>query len=119
MEQEILKHGIKAYKEMKNPAHNFWVKAKEIFIEILIIVFAVTISIWLHGWAEHKQQQKEVKAFLTDLKDDLQQDINSMKATKDSITKKNKEYYNFLEGKGTSFIFSTVIVTTKNKQWRL
>jgi uncharacterized protein DUF6090 len=123
MEDEILKHTKKAYYEMKNQKHSFWEKAKEIFIEILIIVFAVTISIWLHGWDEHRQEQKEVKEFLNDLKDNLQQDIKSMTATRDSVTKKNKDYYDFIEisnnlkdtanKKNLSYSFSTGIVTTK------
>lgn len=123
MEDEISKHTKKAYREMKNPEHSFWEKAKEIFIEILIIVFAVTISIWLHGWDEHHQQQKEVKEFLVDLKDDLQQDIQSITATRDSVTKKNKDYYTFIEvsnnladtanKKELSYSFSTGIVTSK------
>lgn len=122
MEDEILKHAKKAYHEMKNSTHSFWEKTKEIFIEIIIIVFAVTVSIWLHSWDEHRQQQKEVKDFLSDLKYDLQQDIQNLNATKDSITKKNKDYYNFLavsESKidtsknKLSINFSTGIVTTK------
>ncbi len=122
MEDEILKHGMKAYHEMKNQQHSLWDKVKEIFIEILIIVFAVTISIWLHGWDEHRQEQKAVKQFLGDLKYDLQQDIQSLSATKDSIIKKNKDYYDFLavsENKidtsksKLSINFSTSIVTTK------
>ena len=40
MEDEILKHTKKAYHEMKNQNHSFWEKTKEIFIEILISVFA-------------------------------------------------------------------------------
>jgi hypothetical protein len=123
MEDEILKHTKKAYHEMKNSEHTFWQKTKEIFIEILIIVFAVTVSIWLHGWDEHKQQQEEVKDFLGDLKDDLKQDIQSMTATRDSVIQKNKGYYNFLDisnnlkdtanKKNLSYSFSTGIVTTK------
>ena len=123
MEDEISKHTKKAYHEIKNPEHSFWEKAKEILIEILIIVFAVTVSIWLHGWDEHHQQQKEVKEFLLDLKGDLQQDIQSITATKDSVTKKNKSYYDFLEignnlkdtadRKSLSYSFSTGIITTK------
>ena len=123
MEDEILKHGRKAYHELKNEQHTVWKKIKEIFIEILIIVFAVTISIWLHNRSEHRQQQNEVKDFLNDLKDDLQQDIQSISATKDSVVKKNKSYYDFLKvsnnladtanKKKLSYSFSTGIVTSK------
>lgn len=121
MEDEILKHGLKAYYEMKNKNHSLWERTKEILIEILIIIFAVTVSIWLHGWDEHRQQQKEVREFLSDVKNDLQQDVQNMKTTKDSITKKNNDYYTFLNYNAadtskqnkSSFAFSTAIITTK------
>ena len=34
-------------------------KLKEIGVEVLIIVFAVSISIWFHGWAESWKDRKE------------------------------------------------------------
>ena len=49
----------KKYNEIKIQKHSFGEKAKEIIIEILIIVFAVTLSIWLHSWSEERYQQKE------------------------------------------------------------
>ena len=59
MQDEILKHTKKIYNEIKSQKHSFGEKAKEIIIEILIIVFAVTLSIWLHSWSEERHQQKE------------------------------------------------------------
>lgn len=49
MQDKILKHTEKIYNEIKIQKHSFGEKAKEIIIEILIIVFAVTLSIWLHS----------------------------------------------------------------------
>jgi hypothetical protein len=63
-EQEIIKHTKKVYKIWNSKEHSRWQKIKEFFIEILIIVFAVTISIWLHNWSEHRNQQEDVKVFL-------------------------------------------------------
>ena len=74
MQDEILKHTKKIYKEVKNPKHTVAEKLKEIIVEILIIVFAVTLSIWLHSWSEEKHQRKEAKTFLIGLKEDLKND---------------------------------------------
>jgi hypothetical protein len=48
MQDEVTKHTRKIFKTIKNPSHTFSEKLKEIVVEILIIVFAVTLSIWLH-----------------------------------------------------------------------
>ncbi|MGC4103437.1 DUF6090 family protein [Ferruginibacter sp.] len=83
-EQEVIKHTKKVYKVWNSKEHSTWHKIKEFLIEILIIVFAVTVSIWLHNWSEHRHEQKTVKTFLLGLKEDLQSDIREMKT--DSVT---------------------------------
>ena len=49
MQDEVTKHTKKIYDTVKNPNHTFGQKVKEVFMEIFIIVFAVTLSIWLHS----------------------------------------------------------------------
>jgi len=75
MENEIKDHAVKAYKTLKNPNLKFWHKVGEIGIEIGIIVFAVTLSIWVHDISDHNHEQKEVRAFLMGLKKDLSSDL--------------------------------------------
>lgn len=82
MQDEILKHTRKIHTEVKNPKHSFGEKIKEIAIEILIIVFAVTLSIWLHSWSEKRHQQEDAEKFLIGLKDDLKNDISNLESTK-------------------------------------
>lgn len=77
-EDEIIKHTKKVYKAWKNPNTSFAHKLKEILIEILIIVFAVSVSIWLHNWSERSREHALEKEFLTGLKQDLQDDIAEM-----------------------------------------
>jgi len=84
MEHEIQGHAIKAYKTAKNPALPFWHKVKEIGIEVAIIVFAVTLSIWLHDVSDHSHEQKDVRSFLTGLKKDLQSDLVQMQGDGES-----------------------------------
>ncbi len=91
MQEEISKHTKKAFKAMKSE-HSFIEKLKEIGIEISIIVFAVSLSIWLHGWSEHRHQQAEVKEFITDLKADLSADLETLKNVKKNKEKNLKEF---------------------------
>src|SRR6201985_2759208 len=88
-EDEIAKHSRKIYKTWFNKELTIWHKLSEFLIEITIIVFAVTISIWFHNMSEHKHQQEEVKQFLTGLKADLTQDIREMKNDKESYQKQS------------------------------
>lgn len=78
-EQEVIKHTKKVYEIGNSKEHSFWHKVKELVIEIFIIVFAVSLSIWLHSWSEHRREQKEVKIFLLGLKSDISEDIRETK----------------------------------------
>ncbi len=84
MQDEILKHTKKIYTEVNHPTHTLRQKLTEIVVEILIIVFAVTLSIWLHSLSEHKHEQAEVNSFLKGLHDDLQSDIEHY--SRDSVS---------------------------------
>jgi len=77
-EQEIIKHTKKMHKIWHSKEHSFWLKCKEFVIEIAIIVFAVTLSIWFHNRSEHAHQQEDVKIFLLGLKGDLTNDVEEM-----------------------------------------
>lgn len=77
-DQEVVKHTKKIYKIWESKDHTFLYKLREFIVEILIIVFAVSLSIWLHSRSEHVHEQEEVKEFLLGLKEDLQSDILEM-----------------------------------------
>jgi len=47
MQEELAKHTKKIYKTLTKPGHTMIEKLKEVAVEIFIIVFAVTLSIWL------------------------------------------------------------------------
>ena len=83
-EQEVLKHTEKVYKIWSKKDHSLWYKVKEFMIEILIIIFAVSVSIWFHERSEHQHQQKDVKNFLLGLRGDLKNDVREMIADKES-----------------------------------
>jgi hypothetical protein len=91
-EQEVVKHTKKLFSIWGDKEHGFWHKIKEFLIEIIIIVFAVSLSIWLHDRSEHKHQQKEVKEFLMGLREDLLSDITEMKDDKESYINQGKAF---------------------------
>jgi len=78
-ENEIVKHAEAVYKAVKNPETNLLHKLKEVAVEIFIIVFAVTLSIWFHNWSDSLHEHKEEREFLTGLKKDIQADIASVR----------------------------------------
>jgi Family of unknown function (DUF6090) len=92
-EQEVSKHTKKVYKIWHSNEHSLLHKIKEFVIEIIIIVFAVSLSIWLHDWSEHRHQQKEVKEFLLGLKEDLNNDIIEMNQDKLSYKRCASAYH--------------------------
>jgi len=93
MQDEIIKHTEKIYSEANNKNHSFKEKVKEIFTEIIIIVFAVTLSIWLHSWSEERHQEKEAQIFLIGLKEDLQNDISNFESTKKALNETQKQIF--------------------------
>lgn len=77
-DQEIAKHTKKVVRVLSSREHGVAHKLREMALEIFTIVFAVTLSIWLHGLSEHRHQQQEVRTFLLGLKADLKSDIKQL-----------------------------------------
>jgi hypothetical protein len=86
-EDEIIKHTKKIYKTWFSKDIPVWHKISEFLVEILIIVFAVSVSIWFHNRSEHSHQQQEAREFLDGLKADLTHDIKEMYGDMDSYEK--------------------------------
>src|SRR5580693_1489312 len=76
-ENEIVKHVEAAYKALKSPNTNWLHKLKEVLIEIAIIVFAVSISIWFHNWSDSLHEHREEREFLLGMKSDIQADLGN------------------------------------------
>jgi hypothetical protein len=79
-DQEIAKHTKKVIQLLGQKEHGWRHRVAEMTQEILIIVFAVSLSIWLHGLVEHHHEQQEVKTFLLGLREDVQNDIGLIKS---------------------------------------
>jgi len=78
-EQEVIKHTKKVLRTMRNKRKSWKHKVQEILLEIAIIVFAVSLSIYLHNWSEKRHDHHEELLFLEGLKTDLQNDLTEMK----------------------------------------
>jgi hypothetical protein len=92
MENEIKDHTVKAYKALKDPELSFWHKVKDISIEVGIIIFAVTLSIWFHDISEHNHEQKEVKSFLLGLKQDISSDLVQLQGDRDAYVQVSQAF---------------------------
>lgn len=90
-EQEVMKHTKKVFGlwQTDNP---LWHKFAEFIIEIFIIVFAITVSIYFHDRSELKHQRHETKEFLLGLKQDLKRDIEEMNQDKSSFIKSQRAF---------------------------
>ncbi|HEV3414280.1 MAG TPA: hypothetical protein VG101_17490 [Puia sp.] len=52
-------------------------------IEIAIIVFAVSLSIWFHNWSDSLHERKEEREFLLGMKTDIQADLENARGDRD------------------------------------
>lgn len=78
--QEVIKHSRKIIGAVNTKNLSLKHKLGEIFIEILIIVFAISLSLFLERWREKSHDREIEKNFLTALKGDLQADLKEMNA---------------------------------------
>lgn len=89
---EVKNHVKKIHKIVVKKERTILEKFKEVVLEIFIIVFAVSLSIGLHSWSEHKHEQEQVKKFLIGIKSDVQDDISDSKEMIQTYKKFDKIY---------------------------
>jgi hypothetical protein len=77
-EQEIAKHTKNVISLVSRNEHGWRHKLSEAGLEIITIMFAVSLSIWLHGLGEHHHEQEQVRDFLLGLRHDLQSDLENI-----------------------------------------
>lgn len=98
-EHDISKHTKAIYSTLKEPNKNWKHKLSEVLIEILIIVFAITLSLLLERWRENAHERTIEKKFLTGLRQDLQADIRQLSADSASYENLLKGWM-YMRGKG-------------------
>ena len=77
-EHEIAKHGKEIYRAWTAHEVNWKHRLLDILIEVLIIVFAITLSLLVERWREGMHDRKVEKQFLLGLKKDLQNDLRQL-----------------------------------------
>jgi hypothetical protein len=97
MEHEIIGHSKKALKALRNKEMTFLEKVKEISVEILIIVFAVTFAAYIERSREHAKEQSEAKEFVLGFKNDLKYEINHLKQSKKEMDAIAKSYSSIIK----------------------
>src|SRR5215831_19335011 len=122
MEDEVRKHIKNIQKAATDRNHSFWEKLKEILIEIFIIVFAVSLSIWFHNWSDHRHEKKVAMAFLEGLRSDLKGDSLQIEKNKSLVLGLRGMYDSLIEMPNTShtpkddsgsYRFIVSIITTR------
>jgi hypothetical protein len=78
-EHPLVKHGLKTSRIVRSKDKSWLIKLREILIEILIIVFAVSITLLLEHWREYKHDRQLENEFLTELKDDIETKMRELK----------------------------------------
>jgi len=92
METEITGHTRKIYRTWKSPHLSVWKKVKEVLVEIVIIVFAVSLAAFLERQREHAHEQAEVKEFLSGLRTDLEKDSLEIVSDVGGFTRYSRNY---------------------------
>lgn len=77
-EHEVIKHTREIIKVVKAPGH-IKHKVGDMVLEIAIIVFAITLSLFVERYREHQQEQKLEHSFLSNLANDLKGDLKQLK----------------------------------------
>ena len=91
-DQEVIKHTKKVLSVLSHKEHSLVAKLREIALEVVIIVFAVSTSIWLHGVSEHRHDQEKVKSFLLGLKQDLRTNIAGLERESRAVAEQARAY---------------------------
>lgn len=90
-EQEVIKHTKKLFGLWKTN-RSIWHKIGDFLLEIFIIIFAITVSIFFHDRSVLKHQRHETEEFLLGLKQDLKTDIEEMHQDKNSYRQSEKAF---------------------------
>lgn len=88
----IKKHGKKALgmSETSHEPRGWRARVGEVLLEIGIIVFAISLSLWLHNWQEHRHDRARERQFLRGIQQDLADDLREMRADSGSYQEQRR-----------------------------
>jgi hypothetical protein len=70
-EEKVIQHSANALHVLQDKEKGWGKKIREFLVEILIIVFAVSITLVLHNWNDERHERRLEREFLTGIKSDL------------------------------------------------
>ena len=79
MADKVAHHNNEILSVSQAKTGTFKEKVGKIFLEVVIIVFSILVSLWLANWNDKRKERVEVKEFLMDLKEDLVEDTALIK----------------------------------------
>ena len=77
-EEKVIQHSANALHVLQDKEKGWGKKIKEFLAEILIIVFAVSITLVLHNWNDERHERRMEREFLVGIKNDLDSGIVDM-----------------------------------------
>jgi hypothetical protein len=117
MEHEIADHTKKALRAIKDHDKSLWGKTKEIILEVLIIVFAVTFAAFIERTREHYKEKAEAKEFVVGLKGDIANAISTLKTSESDIDSMRSSYSFLAQLKSSSI--DSVVKATKHSNFSI
>lgn len=118
MMEHIRKHARAVVRAARHPHLPHPQRLREVALEMIIIIFAVSVSIGLHACRERAREQAEVRAFLASAKENLTKDISTASDEKKRIGAANEHFGHLLEIKSDatdipSFMTVFHVITVK------
>jgi hypothetical protein len=95
-EHEIIKYTKRAYKVSRDGNKSWKEKIVEIVIDVAIIFFAVTLSLYLHHRSEVKAERALEKEFLLGLREDLIKDTVELRSDSSTYARVARGFRYFL-----------------------
>jgi hypothetical protein len=82
-EEKVIQHTKKAIHAVGNKEQSWMARIKEFLYEIIIIVLAVSITLWMHNWNDRSHEKELEKNFFIGIRDNLKSDTAGLKSSID------------------------------------
>jgi hypothetical protein len=96
-EEKVIQHASKAMHVIGDNKKTWWDRIKEFAYEILIIVLAVSITLWFHNWNDKKHERELEKKFLVGVRNNLENDTANLRSSIEFLKKPISYYENVLK----------------------
>ncbi|ANI88647.1 hypothetical protein A9P82_04700 [Arachidicoccus ginsenosidimutans] len=75
-EEKIIHHAKEAVHALTNKNKKWKEKIQDFLLEIVIIIIAVSITLWFHNWNDKRHDRQQEKEFLSGVREDLMKDTS-------------------------------------------